>query len=69
MCVCVCVCLCVCVCVYVCVLQALGRSRETMNGQIGLKFDTLKPWVNPWGNFSHFLKILIFGSWGSGSEP
>ena len=49
------------VCMYVCmcVLQALERSREGLNGQICLKFGTRIVWVNPWGCFFHFLKVLI----------
>ena len=50
---------CVHACVRACVLQALGRSREGLNGQICLKFGTRIVWVNPWGCFFHFLKFLI----------
>ena len=55
-----CVCMCVCLCLYI--RQALGRSKEDINGQICLKFGTLIAWVNPWDSFLHFLKIWsIFG--------
>ena len=62
-------CVCVCVCVCVCPLQALGHSREGINGQIGLKFGTLIVWVNHWGCFFSFFESLIFGPWRVGPGP
>ena len=60
--VCVCVCVGVGVGVGVYALQGLGHSREGINCQTCLKIGTLITWVNHWGCFFHFLKILIFGS-------
>ena len=59
--VCVSVCLCVCVCICP---KTLGQPGDFKNCRIGLKFDTLVPWINTWGCFFHFLKILIFGPRG-----
>ena len=41
--------------------KTLWQPRKPKNGSIWLKFGTLFPWVNTWGAFFHFLKILIFG--------
>ena len=57
-----------CVSVYLYVLQALGCSKEGINGQICLKFRAIIAWVSPWGIFQ-FLKILIFGPWRPGPGP
>ena len=55
-----------CVCVSVClsVTKTLGQPGDFKNCRIWLKFGTLVPWVNIWGLFFHFPKILIFGAWG-----
>jgi len=50
---------CVCVCP-----KTLGQPGDFKNCSIWLKFGTLVPWVNIWGCFFHFSKILIFGAWG-----
>ena len=44
--------------------KTLGQPGDFKNGRILLKFGTLVPWVNIWGCFFHFLKIMIFGAWG-----
>ena len=54
----------VCVSVCVCPPKILVQPGDLKNGGIWLKFCTLGPWVNTWGCFFHFLKILIFGAWG-----
>ena len=59
----VCLSVCVSVCVYV--PNTLGQPGGFKNGRIWLKFCTLVPWVNTWGCFFIFLKILIFGAWGT----
>ena len=59
----VCLCVCLCVCLSVCP-KTLGQPWEPKNGRIWLKFGTLVPWVNTWGCFFHFFKILIFGPRG-----
>ena len=40
--------------------ETLGQSGDFKNVSIWLKFCTLGPWVNTWGYFFHFFKILIF---------
>lgn len=49
--------------------KPLGCCREGVSGPISLKFGTLIAWVNVWGWFSHFFKILIFGPLGPVSGP
>ena len=55
----VCMYVCMYVCLYVCP-KTLGQPGDFKNGRIWLKFCTLDPWINPWGYFFHFFKILIF---------
>ena len=39
----------------------MGRVGGFKNGPFWLKFGTFVPWVNIWGCFFHFSKILILG--------
>ena len=54
----VCVCVRACVCLCQCT-KTLGWPREAKTYWIWLKFGTLVLWVNTWGCFFPFLKILI----------
>ena len=37
-----------------------GCTREAINGQIRLRFGTLRAWMNPWGVFFFFFIFWIF---------
>ena len=41
--------------------KTLGQPGDFKNGRIWLKFVTLVLWVNIWGSFLNFLKILNLG--------
>ena len=49
--------------------KLLGFFREGINGLMCFKFGTFIAWVNPWGYFLNFMKMLIFWPWGSGLVP